>query len=196
MLYPKDPQLTVQQSPDAVQFNWRPTSTAIGVFLICVGILLTVAGVLAGSAPLSTGEPRSKGEVIGLISLMGGFGLFVSYYGLAGTLGRTQLRADQSTISRWTGPLPWSRRVTYPAQGVKQFFAQGRTYNSTTGSSSYGSVYLIDAQDHAHLVATGLPSSFAANQVCHVLEDFYGIEDMPVYGVTTDPTHPGPRPTR
>ncbi|MBS1716772.1 MAG: hypothetical protein JSS72_03450 [Armatimonadetes bacterium] len=30
-------------------------------------------------------------------------------------------------------------------------------------------------------------------QICHELQDFYGLEDLPIYGITTDPAHPGPR---
>ena len=117
----------------------------------------------------------------------------IIYYGLVVLFNKTRIRADRDRVIRTVGPWPVFRTVSLPALGLRQFFAIS---NGGSKSSTYfaNTIYAIDDQDHVWTLATALPSSFAAHQICHELEDFYRIEDVPVYGVTTDPSHPGPRP--
>jgi hypothetical protein len=75
------------------------------------------------------------------------------------------------------------------AKGIQQFF----TSADTSGSGSYYGLYLIDGDSHYVRLASIFPSGFARHQVCHELQDWYGLEDLPVFGHTSLPHQPGPR---
>ena len=159
--------------------------------MLILGLLFGFCGTAASIAP--TVEPRSLGERLFIAVIFSLLALSLLYPGLVLLLNRIQVRADRMHVVRTCGPIWCMKRIDISALGIKQFFAVSVPTVRTSQSSSAGTIYVIDAQEHVRTLATSLPSSFAANQICHELEDFYGIEDLPVYGVTTDPAHPGPR---
>jgi hypothetical protein len=115
------------------------------------------------------------------------------YGGLALDLNRTRIVATKTCISRAIRPIPTAKGISRSSSGIKQFFAVNSAVRTSDQGYVSNAIYFIDANDHVWCLAANLPSSFAAHHICHELEDFYGIEDMDVYGVTTDPSHPGPR---
>ena len=167
-----------------------------GLVFLILGTLGEVAIFFAAQVPTRNGYERSFGETVGFILFMSFFFLPMMYLGLAWILNTTVIRATPDFVTQKTGPIWLRRQVKFSASGLKQFFAVAAASSNNSQTYAANSVYLIDAHDSVWRLAPGLPSSFAANQICHELEDFYGIEDQPVYGVTTDPTHPGPRPKR
>jgi len=123
----------------------------------------------------------------------GPMGLLLLYFGLCMALNKTTIVATRTGVKRHIGPLFVRKDLTIEASLLKQFFVS-RYQSSTQTNSSYApAIYVMDSDQHVHLFASGLPSPFASYQVQHELQDYYGLEDLPVYGVTTDPAHPGPR---
>jgi hypothetical protein len=192
VLYPKDPSVAIERQAGLIRLSWRRRPSE-GWAAIVLGILLLGAGIAASFSPLKSGEPRPAVDQIGLICFFAAVAVPLMYWGVAALLNRTRLEADASGIRRFSGPVWVGRGIKLPAQGVRQFFAVTTPSTVRTHTYSPFAVYLLDANDHVWALAVNLPSSFAAHQISHELDDFYGIEDMPVYGVTTDPAHPGPR---
>lgn len=193
MLYPQDPAIRVQRTDHTLIVSWK-RNLSEGFLLLALGVVLGAAGFAAASTPLKSGAERLGSERAWILAITFLMALPLIYFGTAYLVNRVQIRADRSRVARLFGPMACSKRFSVPTDGIQQFFAVVSSVDRSSLGMSGGSVYLMDAQGQVHPLARGLPSSFAANQVCHELEDFYGIEDKPVFGVTTDPSHPGPRP--
>ncbi|HLK14636.1 MAG TPA: hypothetical protein VKT78_07500 [Fimbriimonadaceae bacterium] len=192
MLYPKDKSVTVARSADRliITYRWRMQGAwallVLGLFMGLVAPLLLLLLV-----PQPAYEGRSGGQAAGLF-MFEFIAIPVVYGGLAFVLNRTIVVADREQIRATSGPIPAALSRHFDTKGVTQFFV--RRPGSSQGQSSIGSVYMLDAEHVAHHLLVNLPSTFAASQVVHELQDFYGLEDLEIYGVTTDPEHPGPRP--
>ncbi len=152
--------------------------------------LFTGLGWAAGNSPTASGD-RSVGGIIGFTAFFAISGFAIAYCAAAYALNICEIRADRTCITYSSGPFRWFRPKSFDAIGLGQFFAK----ESVRGSSVLitNAVYLIDAQGHAELLCGYLPSTFAMHQTVHELLDFYGLEDMEVYGETHLPNHPGIR---
>ncbi len=195
MLYPKDPKLTIIEGEKTIQIEW-PWSRSSGVVgLVLAGIVLAIGVLLPLFPPdLADGTTRSLGDRWGIAIVFAVMGLPILYAGLAYLLNRTKIRADHNRIVVTHGPIPCIRPVVRSTVGAKQFFITtrgGSTQNSAT--TSIGELHMIDGENHTFKIAGNWTTQFAAHQVRHELQDFYGLEDLPVYGQTTDPAHPGVR---
>jgi len=191
MLYPKDPSINVERSEDAITFRWkRPVIEA--KLALSIPVIFMAMAVLVAFLPSDSSDPTPAWQILLAFFL---FTSPLTYIGIALLVNTSELTADKSNVTFTSGPMPQFRSKQVSSVGAKQFFAL-KAETASTGHYRANAVYVIDGSDHVHLVVASLPSTFAANQICHELEDFYGIEDMEVYGVTTAPEHPGPRPSR
>lgn len=191
VLYPKDPTVKVTRETESISFEWKQEPASAWILLF-FGLFFEACGVASLLAPQFPPEAQTWGSTYGVFTLTTSVFALLVYGALHIFLNRTRIRASRSSVERTNGPIPLQRSLALHADGIQQFFALGTT-SSKSSSYSYGSVYAIDRDGLVRLIAKNLPSGFAASQICHELEDFYGIEDMEVYGVTTDPSHPGPR---
>lgn len=112
-------------------------------------------------------------------------------WGLANLLNKTSIVATRENISMSVSPIPLAKTVVKSSLGVQQFFVRP----SKTGKFS-GWLYMMDKKSECSLISYRMSSSFAAFQICHELQDFYGLEDLPVYGQNTQPHQPGPRTSK
>jgi len=192
VLYPKDPSVKIERTEDSVTFSWKKKPSDFWAAIVFAS-MLTAMSFMPVTSRGPYGSEERPGPSLGLIGFLALFSVPLLYYGLSALLNSTRISADRSRVTRWAGPLWTGRSVAFDVQGIQQFFSTGAVLSRNSGTYSLGTIYLIDGEGHVHPLASGLPSSFAANQIAHELEDYYGIEDMPVYGVTTDPAHPGPR---
>src|SRR5205807_1794996 len=107
------------------------------------------------------GEPRSAGDKLGLCAIFGPFALLFIYMGLSQLIDRGRIKADRKRVTCEVGPIWITKRVDIPAPGIKQFFGGQNSLRSQSTT-----IYMMDAGDMVHRLASGLPSQFAANQIC------------------------------
>jgi hypothetical protein len=193
VLYPKDQSVSIRRDHDRITFSWK-RKPAEGIAFLCMAALLLVGFIGVSFEPMRNGHVRTLTELLPMWGLIGLMAAPLIYTGLAYLLNRTTIVADKDQISRTIQPIPWSLPLVLATSGLKQVFASTRSLRKSTSGETTGTLYLLDAEDHAHVLAAQLPSSFAANQIGHELQDFYGLQDLPIYGITIDADHPGPRP--
>lgn len=107
----------------------------------------------------------------------------ILYVSVAMIRNRTTLIADKFRLIAKSGPI--NKRILLHTEGVQQFFTHHPGATTTNGTVAYR-VYMMDADSVAHPVWSAFPSTMALHQVCHELQDFYGLEDLPVYGHPRD----------
>lgn len=148
-----------------------------GVAFLMMALAWAAVVIWAATIPGPSGAPRSQGEIAGFLSWALLIDLPITYVALACVFGTTRIEANGTRISSKSRPLPIAKSVRVDAPGVKQFFAMPRT------SQGLYSIYVMDANDHAHRLSGSLPSPFAAHQICRELNDYYGLKELPVHGV-------------
>lgn len=177
MLFPKDPRVAISKLPDGLSIEWcRDKAGAWS--LIVMGLVIELMGVGAALMPKRDGSPRSILEMVFLMGMMSCGGMPVIYTGLAALFNRTRIEVTRSQLKCQVQPLRTTRPLTLPMKGVKQFFA------AKSAPSGQTSIYVMDAFDHVHTLSKLAPSTFAASQICHELNTYFGLEELPVHGIT------------
>lgn len=111
-----------------------------------------------------------------LVATMCGLpGLGAIYYGFLQIYNRCRILADRDRLVFTCGPLPCMRNREFAASDLVQFYASGTPVQ----------VFLLDQEHFSHQLVTRLHTQTAAFQLVHELHEFYGFEDVPVYGETT-----------
>ncbi len=189
MLYPKDPKVRVERHEKTLKIEWNWGSKGGYIYPI-FGIVLWVIFGYTATLPGSYGDPRDQGNIVSLI-VMGFLVFFAStIFGLTMVFNKTLIHADHERFIVKVHPFPWFRPKVVRAKGIQQFFVGGQ---SAAQNESNRTIYLLDESSHFVRVTSMAPSSFSVHQVCHELQDFYGLEDLPVYGQNTQPHQPAPR---
>lgn len=188
MIIPKDPKVRIIRSAQRLEIE-VDHSSPLGWFFVAVFGGLGSIAVISMVATNLNNPSYFDPPTIGLLAFFViGFGLFV-YLGLAMILNKSRIIGDHHRLIYTHGPLYGypQRKALHHTDGVKQFFA--RSYHSSSSSSTtiHGTIYMLDRDDHAHLILGVFPSHFAAAQIRHELQDFYGLEEIPIYG-----ENPGP----
>ena len=185
MLYPKDPHVKVVEQDGTLRITWG-WPWRLGVALATIGALLALVSVPMSREPLGNGEPRSIGDVIAILLIVGGLGLSLFVGGLALILNRSTIQANSERLTYLARPIALNRPRTYDMRGVRQFYVPIRLTAEQSSSSSRSGVglYVILADDTAHLITATFRSKIALYQVQRELQEFYGLEDLPVYGQT------------
>jgi len=150
-------------------------------------IFLAIAYYMFVTTPEADGTLRTHQVDMGFAAFLGLCALPLIVGGIAGACNRAIITADKDMLTRTTRPI--GRTVVIDAGGIRQFFI-GRNATQTTLAQG---LFVLDAQDHVHRLMAAFPSTIASHQICHELQDFYGLEDLPVFGQTDHPDHPGPR---
>lgn len=177
MLFPKDRGVKVSRLADGLAIEWRRDRT-IGWSMIAMGVITLLAGATSALSGNRHALPRSPQDALLFMGLMAIFGLPMIYIGLACLINRNRIEANHSELKCTVGPLWSGRPVSLPMKGVKQFFATG---NPSGGQSS---IYVMDAMNEVHALSRVVPSAFAASHICHELNTYFGLEELPIHGVS------------
>jgi hypothetical protein len=190
MLYPKDPKVRVERHEKTLKIEWNWGSKG-GYVLVAIGIVLAILVWFSGHIAYQNDLGYSIWNRIGFflgVNAMTTFPLILM--GLTYALNKTTIHADHERFLVRVGPFRWLKPKVLKANEIQQFFVGGHFSGQASTSKS---LYLLDNDSHYVLLTSIFPSSFAAHQICHELLDWYGLEDLPVYGESSLPHHPGPR---
>jgi hypothetical protein len=191
MLYPKDPKIAVQKRDRTMSIEWK-WKNENGISMTLIGIMLTLSAVMVVVMPEKPGQEMSQGGRLWFYVFMS-FALSGLYaYCLSCWLNRTKIRIDRERMIVRTSPFPWFKPVVIDSSSIQQFFIG----KSPLGSRKIQTLFVLREGSDVQAIGHYFPSSFAAYQVCHELQDFYGLDDLPVYGQTSLPHQPGPRETK
>ena len=135
------------------------------------------------------GVSRSADNILQLRVMTGIFVFGFVVYGLFQIFNKTKILADKIDVTCHSTLLPFLFSKSVPADGILQVFVR-----PPKTKSFFGHLYAMDKNSHCTRLTSGMPSEIAAHQICHELQDFYGLEDLPVFGQNTLPHQPGPRP--
>ena len=190
MLYPKDPKVRVERHDKTLKIEWNWGGSGGYVFVVLSLILLPLFWWVSA-------QPSMSEDVRPLAEQLRSFACFsllinvpMMLLGLTIVLNKTMIHADHERFIVRVGPFPWIKAKIVSAKGIQQFFSGV----DASSSSGYYGLYLIDGDSHYVRIGSVFPSGFARHQVCHELQDWYGLEDLPVFGHTDLPHQPGPRP--
>ncbi|MEI8281369.1 MAG: hypothetical protein WCG75_03090 [Armatimonadota bacterium] len=188
MLYPKDSDVKVERHEGAMKLEWRWKSEDKAPMTL-VAIMMSVAAIIVVVLPEKPGQEMSQGGRLFFYIFMALALPSMYSYVLSCYLNRTKAHCERERITVQTWPFPWFKTFEIPAKGIKQFFVT----LSRSNSRKHWTLYFLDADSNYRELGKYFTSEIAAFQVCHELQDFYCLEDLPVYGQNTQPHQPGPR---
>ncbi len=154
-----------------------------------VATMISVTAIMVAVLPEKPGQEMSHGSrlsfyILVCLALPSMYSYVLSCY-----LNRTKVHCEQERITVQAWPFPWFKTFEVPTKGLKQFFVT----QSRSNSRKHWTLYFLDADSNYRELGKYFTSEIAAFQMCHELQDFYGLEDLPVYGQNTLPHQPGPR---
>ena len=189
MLYPKDPKVRVERHDKTLKIEWNWGGKG-GYVFVALAVILAILIWFAAASTYSSEVGSSIWPQIGFFAFLSLLTVVpMVLMGLTSALNKTTIHADHERLSVRVSPLPWVRPKIVPGKGIQQFFST----TTASSSSAYVGLYVIDKDSHYVRLAGTFPSGFAVHQICHELQDWYGLEDLPVYGQTDLPHQPGPR---
>jgi hypothetical protein len=168
-----------------IEWNW-PRKQGLGFLFLSAFFFLMFWHIATAPNP-KTGGIRSESTLF-LVVFGAIYVVPTLIIGLSNLLNQTSIVATRESLFMRTSPIPLKKVVSVSGQRLQQFFVR-----SMPGKAAYRSVYVMDGDSHCLRLASRMPSEFAAHQICHELQDFYGLEDLPVFGQNTLPYQPGPR---
>jgi hypothetical protein len=190
MLYPKDPKVRVERHEETLKIEWRWGSNS-GYIMVVIAIGLAIAVWFSGQITYQNDLGYSIWTRLGFFVGVNAITTFpLILIGLTSALNKTMIQADKERLLVRVGPIRWIKPKELKAGAIQQFFVGGHSSGQPSISKS---LYLLDQESHYVLLTSTFPSSFAAHQICHELLDWYGLEDLPVYGESSLPHNPGPR---
>lgn len=189
MLYPRDPKVRVERHEKTLKIEWNWGSKG-GYAWVAIALLVMLLSIPVIQAPTMSGEPHGIGDIFGFIVLFSCLSIPIALGGFTAALNKTTIHAGEDKFIVRVGPLRWTKPKELKAKEIQQFFVGGLSSGQTSFSKS---LYCLDRESHYVLLTSIFPSSFAAHQICHELLDWYGLEDLPVYGESSLPHNPGPR---
>lgn len=188
MLYPKDSDVRVEWHEDAMKIEWRWKCDDKAPMTL-IAMMISVAAIMVVVLPEKPGQEMSHGGRLFFDIFMGLALPFMYSYVISCFLNRTKVYCEQEQITVQTWPFPWFKTFEIPAKGIKQFFVT----LSKSNSRRHWTLYFLDADSNYRVLGRFFTSEVSAFQVCHELQDFYGLKDLQVYGQNTQPHQPGPR---
>lgn len=188
VLFPKDPRVKIERSPNQLVLRWKYGVSGLSWMAVFFGSFLILM-LFTPPTPDRYGRMTRPLDVWpGLVSVSA-----LSYLtALALWLNSVELVATKSELVFKHGPI-FPKRRSFDMLGIKQFFV--KQPSSVGNRNASRGLAIIDSSDHLVTITNSFPSYHSMNQVAHELQDFYGLEDLPIYGETTHPHHPGPRKT-
>lgn len=103
------------------------------------------------------------------------------YIGAAFLLNTSCLTLHLKEIQLKSRPIPFYRNRKFNVEGVQQFWMEQVGTRDTLSFS----IKALDRESHVLIVAPHIPTLIAANQIVHLLQDYYDLEYQPIYGVQT-----------
>lgn len=190
MLYPKDSDIKVEKHNGAMEIEWRwKCEDKVPVTLVAT--MISVTAIMVVVLPEKPGQEMSHGGRLFFYIFMGLALPSMYSYVLSCFLNRSKVHCELNRITVQTWPFPWFKAFGIPAKGIKQFFVTLARNNSR----KHWTLYYIDVDSNYRELGRYFTSEIAAFPICHELQDFYGLEDLPVYDQNTLPHQPGPRKT-
>ena len=185
MLYPKDPKVRVERHEKTLRIEWHNGHIA-GLLISLFGIAMCVLAWFASIVPNPSDELHPFIHVWGIFFGMSVFlGLLPVFSGTVFAFNRSIIHADHGRLTARVAPFRIRKTIILRGSDISQFFV-------APGAASQA-LYVMNAEHFKRVLSSNFPSSFAAYQICHELQDWYGLEDLPVYGQTDLPHQPGPR---
>jgi hypothetical protein len=190
MLYPKDPKVRVERHEKTLRIEWN-WGTGSGYVFLVMGVTILFIMVWAAFVAPGNRPDQTFGQSL-TIAIVGNMvtSVPIIIYGLTMTLNRTIIHADHERFLIRVVPLGWVKSKVVGGKKIKQFFVG---FPQNPQSSASNALFLLDDNQLYMQLSTIFPSGFAAHQICHELQDWYGLEDMPVFGQNTLPHQPGSR---
>ena len=192
MLYPKDPKVRVERHEKTLKIEWN-WGGPYGYTFVVIGMALNILFAYTTTLPGQNDEARDLSNIVALVVSGSIVIILAACYGLTIAHNKTIMHADHDRFVVRVSPFPWYKTKLVAAKGIQQFFVGLPTSPQTSGHKA---LYLLEEESHYVLISSVFPSSFAAHQICHELQDWYGLEDLPVFGQNTLPHQPGPRGQR
>ncbi len=189
MLYPKDPKVRVERHEKTLKIEWNWGGNGGYVIVVIALALLPLFWWLASQPSMSEDVRPLRETIASFLGFSGLICLPMIIAGLTSVLNRTMIHADHERFIVRVGPFPWVRPKIVAAKGIQQFFSS----TAASNSGGFTGLYLIDGESHYIRLSSIFPSGFAVHQICHELQDWYGLEDLPIFGQNTLPHQPGPR---
>lgn len=188
MLYPKDASVSVVKTTDSIELKWNWYRMGRAA-LLANPILFAAIGLGGLLVPEKPGQVTPHFAIMMfwffLLVLVPGMTLFT----LIWFVNKSVVRASKHSMRIHSTLFPWFKPIEFSCEGIIQFFVT----QSKSSNEKVFTLYCIDASSNFHFLGEHFASEIAAHQVCHELQDFYGLEDLPVYGQNTQPHQPGPR---
>jgi hypothetical protein len=98
-------------------------------------------------------------------------------------LTKGKLIATRDSLTLSFRPFPYGLDRTYDVRGAKQFFRKRLRGNARIGLGK--SIMYMTSDDCLVGVSAHIPTEHGAAQVVRELQEFYGLENLPVYGYTS-----------
>jgi hypothetical protein len=155
--------------------------------VIGLGVIFYAMLLWAASEPIKQGVPRTPENVRDLLVMSSVMCLIAFVCGLVQILNRNVIIANRSQIVILSRPFRVPT-VDIDTVGILQFFVR-----PTMSKSFFGHLYVMNSKSECIRLTSSAPSVAAIYQICHELQDFYELDDLPVYGQNTQPHQPGPR---
>ncbi|MBS1724994.1 MAG: hypothetical protein JSS66_18800 [Armatimonadetes bacterium] len=177
MLVPKDKAVRIHRTPQVLRLEWKwRWQESIGPILVgsMLGGSLVAAG-FTGTGPNLERLPPIWGLIATGAAIFGAF----AYVAATFCVNRTSILTDRDRIVVKHGPLPLLRR-RHDENGTKQFYLKGAMQSSASMGAL--ALHLVDNDDQEVFLAKNFPSRTAAMQVWAELQEFHGLEDLPVLG--------------
>jgi hypothetical protein len=188
VLYPKDPRIQVQRRERTIRIEWRwKNENGAGALMMFAFFVIITVGVIF--SPEKPGQEMSPTGHLGFNIAMGICLLASLIFGLGCWFNKTIVHGDHERLIVKASPFLWFKPVIIPAKTVEQFFIS----RSPLGSRRSQTLFLLFDDSRSQAIGHYFPSTFAAYQVCHELQDWFELEDLPVFGHTSLPHQPGPR---
>ncbi|MFN2196267.1 MAG: hypothetical protein ACK2UW_09115 [Anaerolineales bacterium] len=113
-------------------------------------------------------------------------GVGLTYATLAGFFNVTTLRLTSSTFKVQHDPFPWPGKVNVPVGQLQQFYCRTKTPRSSSGSTTYQLVGVLQGDRQIELVSN-LDSPDIAWFLEQQMEAYLHIQDTPMAGELMDP---------
>ena len=188
MLFPKDSKVSAIKNVDSIELKWHWYHKDRSVFVLNTLMFLALGtlGLLVPDKPGQSTPPFANLMFWFFLSTMvPGMALFAATW----FINESVIRCNSQFFRIHSAPFPWVKAIEIPSERITQFFV---THSGHRNRNKW-TLYCLEADSNYRLIGQYFPSEFAAHQICHELQDWYGLEDLPVFGQNTLPHQPGPR---
>lgn len=187
MIQSPEPKLNIQKVDDKLHIEWR-WSRLSGILIIIGAIVFGAVILFVMQLPTSKGMPRDPSNILGLWIVGIVCVTCLTLFGVLHFVSSTLILASKDEVVCRAMPFALWKVKRIPASQIESFVV-----DNSASKRIPGQICVVDNNSQSTLVVFRAPSNESSKQICHELQDFYGLEDLPVYGQNTQPHQPGPR---